>query len=225
MYGMRVSVHSAGRTDAGVHACRQYVHYTIPSSSNAYSSVPVQKLQHIIIRLLPRDIRIEYTRAMPNRFHARYDAISRSYCYAMYAAPHMPAPYAKTMTHVSRALNWRVFLQDAHAVVGKHDFSNFCVGVPIMHKNGKSTMRTVWAVSLVQEGQRMQFYIQAQGFLWRMVRCIVGTLIHRASMPHAAYAEAPPMTQLLSSHMSQRNNAVLGAIAPPTRAVFIRCAV
>ncbi len=197
LYSCKVRVHPSGRTDTGVHALRQYMHFLQPSLSK--SRIPPQRLSYALNALLPSDVRVEYSRAVDDDFHARYSAISRIYCYSMHVSHTVFSPWRTVVATVSPCIQWNLWMRDASEFVGMRDFARFCKGAQELQKQGKSTVRTVEGISLVQEGDTMKFFIEANGFLWHMVRAIVGMLMYRASLSDEAYAKLPSIRAIFQS--------------------------
>ncbi len=173
IYGYPIRIHAAGRTDTAVHALRQYVHFDITTKS----PIPIERLYMLLNSKLDADIRVEYSRKVDEDFHSRYSAIKRTYCYSMYPCITLPAPYSDITVGVPLLMNWKLFLQEAKKCIGTHDFALFTVGVD----QQTSTIRSIHDVALIYREPFFHFYISANGFLWKMVRNIVGFLIRKAS--------------------------------------------
>ncbi len=211
VYASPIRVHPSGRTDTGVHALRQYVHFSQPALHKR--RIPPNKLLHALNALLPPDVRVEYSRAVPHGFHARYSAESRTYCYFMRASNTSFAPWRGVFACVSPHTQWNVWMRDAQEFVGSWDFAHFCRGAQVLHKQGKSTVRIITRVSLVKEGEVIKFFIEAQGFLWNMVRTIVGMLMHRARLSTQAYEQLPSVSSILQSERRPPCS-IMGRVAP-----------
>lgn len=209
LYKVHIRIHSAGRTDAGVHALRQYVHFSLKEDCNI--SILPDKISYALNRFLPSDIRVEYSREIHSDFHARYSAESRSYCYIMHEG-NVPTTWRTCMVTLAFSICWDTWYRDALELIGKHDFSILCAKSDIMHKNNKSTIRIIKSISLVRYDNIVQFFIEANGFLWHMVRNIVGMLMYRASLSQEKYNTLPSVTTLLGQ--KKRINAIMGTVAP-----------
>lgn len=193
LYKCPVRIHPSGRTDTGVHALRQYAHFSVARGL----APPPERAADALNTLLPPDIRAQYSKAVDDDFHARFSAERRTYCYAFYPASRVPAPLRLVRAPSGEQVNWRRFLRDARQLVGRHDFANACTGAPLMKSREQSTVRTVRRVALVRGEDAVFFFIEADGFLWRMVRTLSGLLLRRALMSKAEYASRPGVRALL----------------------------
>lgn len=172
-----VAVLGAGRTDAGVHATGQVIAFDVAWRH------PTEALRRAINAALPADIALQTLDEAAADFHPRYAARSRTYVYAFYAALARQPLLDNSAWQVPAAqLDLPVMQQAAAVLVGTHDFATF--GQP---PQGDNTLRTVLRseVTLVQEltpqGQMFRYTIEADAFLYRMVRRIVGALVRAGS--------------------------------------------
>jgi len=157
----------AGRTDAGVHAKGQVAHF------DTETSIPAQKICYAMNTRLPADIRVRASQKAPEGFHATLWAKRKHYRYTIDAAVHAPAIGRQYMAHVFLPLDLEKMRRAAAAFIGEHDFAAFqAAGSQI-----KTTVRTVYAAEIVQQGELIFFDIIGNGFLYNMVRIAAGTLI------------------------------------------------
>ena len=171
----RVRIVAAGRTDAGVHAVGQVIAFDVAWRHE------VVNLHRALNALLPPDIVVQKLEIASADFHPRYDARSRIYRYTILNQPWRDPLLRKTTTHVREPLNVTAMDEAAHTLIGVHDFVAF--GQPTQ-ENG-STVRHVLAARCWREnrqifGRRLSvacFDIEANAFLRRMVRRLVGTLL------------------------------------------------
>ena len=175
MFRVKIRIEGSGRTDAGVHALAQMAHADIPSS------IGPEGLVMGLNDLLPSDIRIASARLVPGDFHARFDAVGKTYRYRIWNSPAADVFRAATHTHIRQPLDAHRMAEAAAAVRGHHDFRAFTVTAPTV----SSTWRTVDDVSVERYGRIILITISAGGFLRFMVRRIVGSLIEigRANIP------------------------------------------
>lgn len=161
-----VTVLAAGRTDAGVHAAGQVIAFDTAWRHG------LDDLQRALNAVLPADVAVlEVAEAAPD-FHPRYDARSRRYRYTIYNAP-VRWPLARRYSlHVPEPLDVTALQQAAQCLVGEHDFAAF--GQP---PQGESTVRQVFVAEWGGESPWLTFDIEANAFLYRMVRSIVGTML------------------------------------------------
>ena len=157
LYGTRPPVKGCSRTDAGVHAVAYCVSYTQPKPIDPY------KLPLAVNRYLPPDVRCKAARQVPEGFHARYDAVSKEYVYRLHNSP-VDDPFQS-------AFCWR--LAAPLDEEGTHDFAAFMsVGSDI-----EDTVRTVHFFRVERRGEDIRFHICADGYLYNMVRILVGTMV------------------------------------------------
>lgn len=155
----------AGRTDAGVHALAQAAHLRLTRPMDA------EKLRRDVNDLLPPDIHVLNLVPVPNAFHARHSAVSRSYIYQI--SRRRTALAKRWVWWVKRPLDEGKMKEAAALLPGRHDFRLFC------EKPGEqpSTLVVVESVELVTAGALILVRVTASHFLWKMVRRVVGTLV------------------------------------------------
>lgn len=167
LLGEKTRITGAGRTDAGVHAVAQVCHF------DTDADLPPYKLAHALNFALPRDIRIKQAEQVKEDFHARYDAKAKWYRYSIYNHKHASALNRFTNTHVSYPLDAKLMADVLTTVIGRHDFAAFAA-------SGSSVKDTVREISIAEVrsfGDYIIIDIIGDGFLYNMVRIIVGTLI------------------------------------------------
>lgn len=156
----------AGRTDAGVHAEGQVIAFDTAWGRS------LAELTRAMNAVLPPDIAVRDLAWAPDDFHPRYDALSRCYRYTVYNAP-VRAPLARrTSLHWPGRLDLAAMQAATACIVGEHDFAAF--GRP---PKGESTVRRVFRAEWRAKGPWRFFEIEANAFLFRMVRSLVGTLL------------------------------------------------
>jgi tRNA pseudouridine38-40 synthase len=160
-----VDLGGAGRTDAGVHALAQVAHL------KAIKPVPLTKLQYELNDRLPADICIRTVTEVPNRFHARHDAVERFYIYQI--ATRRTAFAKPFVWWIKDRLDVDKMRECAKLVVGRHDFVSFTES-PAQQA---STIVEVTSCELEPVRDLILFRIGASHFLWKMVRRIIGTLV------------------------------------------------
>jgi tRNA pseudouridine38-40 synthase len=167
MFGKDIRVHGAGRTDAGVHAEAQRAHADVPFE------IPSRGLILGLNQLLPLDVRVVAAEQVADDFHARFDAKGKTYAYRIWNAEVADVFAAETHAHVAQPLDLAAMQEAAQMLIGTHDFHVFTVADPEV----SSTIRTIEAIALVREGERITLTVTADGFLRSMVRRIAGSLI------------------------------------------------
>ena len=171
-----VELTCAGRTDAGVHALRQYVSF--PADSEEELQIPRRRWLRAMDALLPRDIAVQEVYHAPAGFSARFDACSRTYVYRIADRPNRPVLTRDHVWWQRMPLDDAAMARAAQHLVGEHDFKSFCKAASA---EGKPTCRNVMNVGFertVEMGEDvLAFTITGNAFLHSMVRTIVGTLV------------------------------------------------
>jgi len=162
-----VAVVCAGRTDTGVHALGQVVHF-----DSAAQRAPRAWVLGANTRL-PQDISLLWARDVPAQFHARYSALSRSYRYVIANRSQRPALAAGRVAWVHRPLDIAPMRAAARHLLGEHDFSAFRSA----DCQSKTPMRRISALTVERAGERIAIEVSANAFLHHMVRNIAGLLI------------------------------------------------
>jgi tRNA pseudouridine38-40 synthase len=163
----QVKVACAGRTDAGVHATNQVVHFESSASREPRAWVNGGN------SWLPDDIAIRWARPVSQEFHARFSALSRRYRYVIYNEPVRPALFANKLTWEKYALNEQLMHEEAQCLLGELDFSSFR-GVACQ---SNSPYRNVHHVTVSRSDRLVTIEIQANAFVLHMVRNIAGVLM------------------------------------------------
>jgi tRNA pseudouridine38-40 synthase len=162
-----VKVSCAGRTDTGVHATGQVV------SFRTSRSFPFDRLALALNSELPHDLTVRETEIVDHGFSARFSADERTYVFALFNRRAPSALLARQVYHVWAPLEVEAMHAAAQHVIGEHDFRSFCGMLP----DGGVTLRTVRRLEIERRGDLIRVEITADGFLHRMVRTIVGTLV------------------------------------------------
>lgn len=197
LLGEPVRLHSAGRTDAGVHACAMPAHFT--TSRN----LPLRAFRDGLNRLLPTDVAVYEAYEMPDGFHARFAARGKWYRYTIDRRTVRSPLAGRRSWHVRGELDLAAMRAAAALLVGEHDFAAFrtsgCAA--------RTTVRRLDSVELGEEGSLLHIDVRGSGFLRNMVRMLVGTLVEvgRHKRP------AADISLLLSGAAGVR----AGATAPP----------
>ncbi len=162
-------VHGSGRTDAGVHAEGQVAHFT----TNA--KLPVEQILKALNAHLPDDIAIRKAERTGAGFHAQYSAKSKLYRYTILNRPAPSALARHFALHFPYRLNIPAMRRAAKELVGRKDFRSFAAVDPA--RKSLSTVRTIKRIDIKKSGDFIYIFIEADGFLYKMVRNIVGTLL------------------------------------------------
>jgi tRNA pseudouridine38-40 synthase len=162
-----VRVMCAGRTDAGVHALMQVVHFDTAVQREPSSWVRGTNT------FLPPDIAVQWARQVPNDFHSRGSAIARRYAYVVLESPVRPSVEARRVGWVYRPLNGAAMQQALTHLVGEHDFSSFRAA----QCQAKSPVKTISRIEISQRAGYWRFDFEANAFLHHMIRNIMGCLM------------------------------------------------
>ena len=162
-----VEVIGAGRTDSGVHAKAMVANAFLETESSC------EEIRDYMNRYLPDDIAVREVKEASPRFHARYNATGKTYCYTCYDGDVKPVFDRKYCAPLEGRPNLELMRQGAEILKGQHDFKNFCSN-PHMKK---STLRCVDKIEIEQKKGYLYFIFHGTGFLQNMVRIMVGTLL------------------------------------------------
>lgn len=165
--GDYVEIHGSGRTDAGVHALGQVANFKCDTTLS--DAVLYEHLN----QYLPTDIRIIALNEASSRFHARLNASSKHYRYIIDTNKWPDVFSRKYRTHLPKKYDIRVMQKAAALLLGEHDFKSFCDN----KKMKKSTVRTITSLEISEQDNIITMDFYGNGFLYHMVRILVGTLL------------------------------------------------
>ncbi|PLX72263.1 MAG: tRNA pseudouridine(38-40) synthase TruA [Desulfuromonas sp.] len=195
--GEQVRLHSAGRTDAGVHARAMPAHFVTEKPW------PLRAFREGVNRFLPSDVAIREIREVSPDFHARFSAAGKWYRYTLYRSEVRSPLASRTSWHLPGRLDLALMQMAANLLVGDHDFRAFrsssCAA--------KTTNRELFSVTIVQQENLVFFDVRGSGFLKNMVRMLVGTLVEIGQ----GKRPVDDIPKLLSADESLR----AGVTAPP----------
>jgi tRNA pseudouridine38-40 synthase len=164
-------IHGSSRTDTGVHALGMVAHVEIPL---AEFKMPVAKVALALNSFLPQDIRIVSAVRCPEEFHARFDASGKQYRYFVWNHTAMNPLLRHTAWQVPQKLDLDAMRAASALFVGKHDFKSFAA---TRNYEMETTVRTLTRCDIRRSGPLLTFIIEGDGFLYKMCRGIVGTLV------------------------------------------------
>ncbi len=162
-----VQVVCAGRTDTGVHATNQMIHF------DALNHRAIRSWIYGANASLPKDVCVKWGREMSDDFHARYSALSRRYRYVIYNSAIRPALLKSHVTWQYRPLDVRLMHDAAQFLLGEHDFTSFRA----MECQSNTPMRCVHHLNVTRQGDFVIIDVRANAFLHHMVRNIAGVLM------------------------------------------------
>jgi len=203
----KITLHGAGRTDAGVHALGMVANFRTDTR------IPCPAFVRGLNCMLPPDIRILEATVMPDQFHSRFSAIGKTYRYTICTAPVQPPTERLYATHVPRQLDAVLIKTALNQIIGSHDFSSFeGTGSRDLETDGfagRGAMRILYQAEFTSEAMRPDtwfFRFTGNGFLRHMVRNLVGTLL----LVGSGRITPDEFTAILQS----RDRAQAGATAP-----------
>lgn len=202
--GNPVTVHGAGRTDAGVHALGQVASVQLTCGHD------VDTLTRALNAQLPEDLRVRVIEEAPPGFHARFSARAKTYRYQIRNG-RVASPFDRAYVwHLPERLDAAAMRCAAHTLVGRHDFSAFqSIGTQV-----PDSIRTITASDVRSEGDLLLYEVTADGFLRHMVRAIVGTLVEIGR----GWRTPESIATLLANGV----RAEAGATAPPHGLFLVR---
>jgi tRNA pseudouridine38-40 synthase len=169
--GSSVKISASGRTDAGVHAKGQVIHFDSPLS------LPVEKWELALNSMLPEDISVLSVKEADPAFHARFDANGKEYRYYLNQSPKRDPFQRNYAFHYPNPLNLEAMREASAYLLGTHDFSSFCSA----RTEVEDKVRTIKTIEILQDEEKVSFHFIGNGFLYNMVRILVGTLIEVGS--------------------------------------------
>jgi len=193
-------VSGSSRTDTGVHAVGLSAHVDLPRERLTY---PPRKLVLALNAWLPEDIRILSAARAPARFHARFSACGKQYRYQVWNHPAHHPLWRTQSWHVPRPLDLAAMRTAAQAFVGRHDFLAFSASPGYERRH---TLRTMTQCSVRRSGPLVTVVLEADGFLYKMCRGIVGTLVQVGLGRFSADA--------IAGMLAQRDRRLSGMSAP-----------
>jgi tRNA pseudouridine38-40 synthase len=165
--GQHIRVSGSGRTDARVHARGQVIHFDSPLS------IPEDKWGLALNSLLPEEISVLFVEKVNKQFHARFDAAGKEYRYFLYLSSKRD-PFQRNYSYqYPFTLNIEAMRKAADFLLGTHDFSSFCSAKTEV----EDKIRTIETIELDVNGEFLTFRFIGNGFLYNMVRILVGTLL------------------------------------------------
>ncbi|HPY74396.1 MAG: tRNA pseudouridine(38-40) synthase TruA [Planctomycetes bacterium] len=202
--GETLILYGAGRTDSGVHAKAQVAHF------HTYMDIPDYAFAKALNTKLPSDIVILESKTMPDEFHAQFDATKKTYSYRILNRPFPPAIDRNYCFWVWHPLDLDKMRQASQYLVGEKDFFSFASA----HSDRKSTIRCLNFIDISKNNCYITIQMEADGFLYHMVRNIVGTLI--------AVGTGKILPEYVAEILSAKNRRLAGPTVP-ARGLYLEC--
>jgi tRNA pseudouridine38-40 synthase len=202
--GATASVTGSGRTDSGVHARGQV------ASFQTESEIPAEKFQKALNAVLQRDIAVLVAEDVDEDFNARFSAKGKRYEYTIWNDPTRPVLNRHIVCHYRKRLDIDLMREGSQYLLGSHDFKAF----ESSGAASNTTTRTVTLAEWAHVGSELVFGIEANGFLYNMVRAIVGSLVE------IGLAKQPP--SWIGDIIASRDRTQAGPTAPPQGLCLMR---
>lgn len=197
VYKCRPSLTGCSRTDAGVHANEFYCHY------DTDVTIPEEGIIAALNSVLPKDVSVKECKVVNNDFHARYSALGKNYVYRIHCSKTHDPFRADRTWQISRPLDIERMNKFLNGLVGKHDFVAFSSS----GRTVSDTVRTVYECFAKQNNDEIIISVSADGFLYNMVRIIVGTAVD--------VSDGKIDPDLVMSILSSKDRNKAGKTAPP----------
>ena len=198
-----IVVNCAGRTDAGVHASGQVVHFDSPVERSARAWMLGTN------SILPTSMSVHWAGQVADDFHARYSALAREYCYSLLNRQARPGLSARTLAWERKPLDVAAMQAAANSVLGQQDFTSFRT----VACQAKRPWRRLDRLDIERDGNVLNFHVQANAFLHHMVRNLVGSLL--------VVGRGEQKPEWIRAVLAAKDRALAGATAPAGGLVFI----
>ena len=200
LFPSRPIVHSSSRTDTGVHALGMVVHFEVPATE---IKMTVRKLALAINAWLPEDVRVLSASRAAKKFHARFDTAGKQYRYFVWNHTAMNPLLRHSAWQVTRPLDLRAMRAAVPLFIGRHDFKSFAA---TRNYEMESTVRRLTRCDIKKSGRQLTFIIEGDGFLYKMCRGIIGTIVQ------VGLGKFPPAE--IKRMLAKKDRRVAGMTAP-----------
>ena len=163
----QIKTYASGRTDSGVHALCQKVHF------DTSATIPAESFAPALNAILPSDLKVLKSKKVSDSFNARYSAKKKTYKYSLYVGDFEEPIVSRYKTLISKMPDIALMKACAKAIEGTHDFKAFMAS----GSSVKDTVRTVYSIKTVKKGRFIDIYVTGNGFLYNMVRIISGAMV------------------------------------------------
>lgn len=166
--GEKIKLVGSGRTDAGVHAKGQVAHFDINKCT-----IPAENVYRAVNTILPPNVKAVWSEKAEDNFDACRNAKRKTYIYRVYEKEVELPLKDRYAVRVNKGLNFEAMVSAGKLMEGEHDFKSFCSS----GSGALTTVRTIYSLDINKEGEDITFTVTGNGFLYNMVRIIVGTLL------------------------------------------------
>jgi len=211
IFRLHTTIYAAGRTDSGVHAYGQVVHFSLPDDC-LHPNKTLAEYIYGFNALLPNDISIIHAEVVPKNFHARFSCQSREYLYQILNSDYRMAFYQQSYLWVRDRLNTDKMQEAGRLLLGEHDFAAFTKKV--YSNMNENTIRLLQEVHIINTHPFIFIHFKGSGFLHNMIRIITGLLLNVGKEK----IEPQEVQRILES----RNRIHCGATMPPHALFFLR---
>ncbi|WP_250675162.1 tRNA pseudouridine(38-40) synthase TruA [Paraclostridium ghonii] len=163
----KIEIIGSGRTDMGVHAYNQVANF------KTNSNLSIKKINEYLNKYLPEDIVIKKVEEVEDRFHSRYNVKQKVYLYKINNSKTQDVFLRKYSTHIEKSLDIELMKKASEYLVGEHDFTSFASS----KSKKKSNVREIYSITINKNKDIIDIFVEGNGFLYNMVRIIVGALI------------------------------------------------
>ncbi len=167
LFDKKISVTASGRTDAKVHALDQAIHFDLETE------IPLDKLKIALNDMLPSDIAVKKVKKVKNDFNARYDILKKTYLYIIKCGYEKEALDGDKITHIKPMLSLEKMNEIRDIFIGKHNFHGYCSA----NAQVNDFEREIFDIKITQKKDYFYFRITGNGFLYNMVRILVGSFV------------------------------------------------
>lgn len=196
MCNEEIAVQGSGRTDAGVHALGQIVNF------HTSCNMSTDEMLSYMNQYLPEDIAVVEIAEVSERFHSRLNAKGKRYSYRVWNSAIPNVFYRRYAYTVTEKLDIEAMRRAAQYFLGEHDFKSFTS----TRKGKKSTVRRIDRIDIIKEGDLLTFTFEGNGFLYHMIRILVGTLLEVGT--------GERMSDSIPEILAAKNRETAGALVP-----------
>lgn len=200
LFAREIEVQGSGRTDAGVHAAAQVANFHLPDGAEEKDC---RTLAKELNRYLPEDIGVFGLERADERFHSRYKAVGKTYCYRIWTKEEKSVFARRFVWQLPGRLETAAMRQAAQCVLGTWDFASFCGNTRMK----KSTVRTIDRLEVEEADGLVTICVHGDGFLQNMVRILAGTLVE--------IGQGKRGPEEMERILMAKNRATAGGTAPP----------